>query len=100
MVTVILAKPLTMLPPKPAFRKTYCYFGFLTLVFIILIVSCRKIDPLVERKSLPSKDSRFFTTHLPKDSIVGSVLNFVKRENEKHQFVDNLNKKNGLSILG
>lgn len=80
---------------KIAFGKN-CYLFILSTLLLSLIISCRKIDHIIEKEEPTIKsESGFFTSHLPKDSLVKSVLNFVKRENEKHQFVNKLIKKIG-----
>jgi len=86
-----------MSTPKPVFGKYSYPLLLFYLVALTLIISCKKLDQLTveETKQFVKSESRFFTDHAPKDTLVKSVLGFVKRENEKHQFVDNLIKKIG-----
>lgn len=62
----------------------------------MILVSCRKIDHIsLREKPIVTTESRFFADHTPQDTLVKSILGFVKRENEKHQFVNKLIKKIG-----
>ncbi len=85
-----------MSTPKPAFGKFPHHYLLVPFIALILVISCRKIDQIVAReKPIVTPETRFFTEHVPKDTLVKSVLGFVKRENEKHQFVNNQIKKIG-----
>jgi len=65
------------------------------ILFIILspitFISCKKLDPVSQEKEISGiQESKFFTAHAPKDSLVKSVLGFVKRQNTKGGFADKL----------
>src|SRR5215510_1383202 len=96
MVVVSSKKPFTMSAPKHTIGKTSTYFLVTALIILILIVSCRKIDRLtVDENPVVRLENGFFTNHAPTDAVVKSVLEFVKRENDKHRFVFNLIDKIG-----
>ena len=85
-----------MSTPKPAFGKFSHHSLLISLIALVLVISCRKIDQLViSEKPVVTLETRFFTEHAPNDTLVKSVLGFVKRENEKHQFVSKLINKIG-----
>lgn len=85
-----------MSTPKPAFGIFSRHSLLVSLLGLILVISCRKIDHVIIReRPIVTPEARFFTDHAPKDTLVKSVLGFVKRENEKHQFVNNLIKEMG-----
>ncbi len=78
------------------FEKYLCSVYFFISLALVLIISCRKIDIIkVTQSPNINSERRFFTEHLPDDALVKSVLGFVKRENEKKQFVHKLINKIG-----
>lgn len=85
-----------MSAPKLLLGKfLYSHLSLFSLTVVIL-VSCRKIDHIsLREKPIVTTESRFFEDHTPQDTLVKSILGFVKRENEKHQFVNKLIKKIG-----
>ena len=82
--------------PKPAFGKILLSASLTFLIATLLIISCRKVEQTIaEEPSIAKQESKFFTNHPATDSLVQDILGFVKRENDKYHFVDNLIKKIG-----
>ena len=81
---------------KPAPGKTFFYLSFLSLIILLSIISCRKIEDIsLRQRPSVNLETRFFTEHTPNDPFVKAVLGFVKRENEKKHFVPDLVNKIG-----
>jgi hypothetical protein len=62
---------------------------------VIIINACRKIDTQPEELTQEKKESDFFTRHVSNDPLVNAVMGFVKRQNEKYHFTENLINKIG-----
>ncbi|TMI71915.1 MAG: hypothetical protein E6H09_11910 [Bacteroidetes bacterium] len=80
--------------PKSPFGNI-THLCLLLFLLAITLINCKKADQIVEKTSATARESKFFTNHTPADPLIKSVLGFVKRENEKHQFVNELIKKIG-----
>ena len=64
---------------------------------LIIFITCRKIDHQPEKVSIDIKESDFFTKHQSGDPYIQSIMDFIKRKNEKEHFVDNWIQKIGYS---
>jgi hypothetical protein len=74
-------------------------FRFKFFLFILagatVYAACRKTDQPVNQQPTENQATRFFSGHASNDPFVQSITQFVKRENEKYNFVEKLIKQTG-----
>ena len=67
----------------------------LLLAALLIYISCRKIDREDNNYSSQNIESKFFTAYRSADPLETSLVNFIKRENDKKHFVDRIVKQIG-----
>ncbi len=79
--------------------KLKAQWTFVIMTSIIVFYACRKTDQTPEQKTVPTKNSaieeRFFKENAPVNVSVQSILDKVRRDNDKLHFVESIVQKVG-----
>lgn len=77
-------------------RKKFELIGGCVLAFMLIYVSCRKIDKVNEPEKLQvDRNDKFFTAHASDDLFVQSLVSYMKRRNDKYHFTDTIIERVG-----
>ncbi|MEQ1554730.1 MAG: hypothetical protein ABL929_11155 [Ferruginibacter sp.] len=78
------------------FKKSIYYFIF-SLIFLISINSCKKFEAsqFSNEPLFINSEDKFFNSHRTNDSKENAIVNYVKKINEKENFVNNAIKQIG-----
>ncbi len=69
-------------------------FAGMIAVGVILYISCRKTETIVEH-SHSVLSSKFFNSHSATDPLVTEIVELLKRENDKHNLVHKISSRIG-----
>jgi len=79
----------------------FCIF-FVCIIGLLIFTACQKSDKLIESSELPKTEviqpEIFFTVHSSSNPAVIGAQNFLKSQNNKHQFIDEFVNRIGMPL--